>query len=253
MNVFTLALLNLCLPLMFAQTVDEYVRRGDEWYARCQNDSACAEYERAYRNDSSSFQVLKRMTMIYNDKGRILLHASNQSEPMYRKAIVYAERLDSLYPLRAESHFWFALCKGSLIPFQSIKEKILGSKDVLHHLQEAVRIDSTMTLAYVLMGIFWRETASLSWFEKAFVRIVYGESFDKTYQDSENILLLARHLDRQCPYVYYELYWTYKAMDKHDLAIDNLGKVLAISPANLRERVQQQEAETELKLAMSAR
>jgi tetratricopeptide (TPR) repeat protein len=235
----------LSIPNAISQSADDYIRRGDSAYAQCLNDSAKVEYEQAYKLEPDSFAVLKRMATVYNDEGRALLHSSDSSEEKYRKAIPFARELVARYPDMAESHFCLALCLGSLIPFQSVRQKIAGSKEVLYHLNETLRLDSSMVLAYVLLGVFWREAASLSWFEKAFVRIVYGESFDKTIQDSENILLRARELDPKCSYVYYELYWTYKSMGKKELAMQNLSAVLAFSPVNLREKIQQKEARNE--------
>ena len=233
------------LSCVFAQSADDCIRLGDCAYAQCLNDSAKAEYEQAYKLAPDSFEVLKRMATIYNDEGRALLHTSDSAEHKYRKAIPFARELAARYPDRAESHFCLALCLGSLIPFQTVRQKIAGSKEVLFHLNETLRLDSSMVLAYVLLGVFWREAASLSWIEKAFVRIVYGESIDKTIQDSENILLRAKELDPKCSYAYYELYWTYKSMGKKELAMQNLSAVLSFPPVNLREKIQQKEARKE--------
>ncbi len=235
----------LYAPCVFSQTPDDFIRLGDCAYAQCLNDSAKVQYERAYKLAPDSFEVLKRMATVYNDEGRVLLHSSDSAEVKYRMAIPFARELAARYPDRAESHFCLALCLGSLIPFQSVRQKISGSKEVLYHLNETLRLDSSMVLAYVLLGVFWREAASLSWLEKAFVRIVYGESIDKTVQDSENILLRAKEMNPRCSYVYYELYWTYKSMGKKELALQNLSTVLAFSPVNLREKIQQKEAREE--------
>ena len=235
----------LSLPNALSQSAEDFIRLGDYAYAQCQNDSARVQYEQAYKLAPDSFEVLKRMATVYNDEGRVLLHSSDSAEEKYRKAIPFARELAVRYPDSAEAHFYLALCLGSLIPFQSVHQKISGSKEVLYHLNETLRLDSSMVLAYVLLGVFWREAASLSWFEKAFVRIIYGESIDKTIQDSENILLRAKELDPKCSYAYYELYWTYKSMGKKDLAMQNLSAVLEFSPVNLREKIQQKEARKE--------
>jgi hypothetical protein len=146
-----------------------------------------------------------------------------------------------------------ALCLGSLIPFRGVKEKISDSKEVLSQLNTTLRLDSTMALAYVLLGVFWREAASLSWLEKTFVNVFYGESFNQTVQDSEQALLHAIYLDPSCSYAYYELYWTYKAMGKKALAAKNLADVLSLFPANMREKKQQEEAKEEWNLAIAGK
>jgi tetratricopeptide (TPR) repeat protein len=238
------------LAIMLSHPSD-HLMKGDEFYQSFDNDQALKEYQLAYNDSPSDYNTLLRIVRIHNDFGRIQLRTGPESEMHYRLAAVFADSLQRFYPDSAAAHFWFALAKGSLIPFVGVREKISIGKEVKQQLQETLQRDSTFSYAYVLKAIFDREGSQLGWFEKGIVRIVFGENISGSLFASELYLRKALHYDTTNSFAYYELYWTYKAMDDTAGELSALQHVLKMPPRNLREQNQQEDAQQQLQVLMS--
>jgi tetratricopeptide (TPR) repeat protein len=226
---------------------ENHIALGDYYYQAFDNKTAQQEYEQAYNESPMSYAALLRMVRIHNDNGRIHLRKDSISEVEYRKAIEFADSLAYNYPDSAAAHFWYALAKGSLIPFVGVREKITIGKEVKVHVQRSLECDSSFSYPYVVRAIFEREGAQLSWLEKGIVRIVFGEDLSGSLEASEQYLKTALRYDSSNSYAYYELFWTYQAMGNKLLALSSLQEVINHVPRNLREKQQQEEAREHLK------
>jgi tetratricopeptide (TPR) repeat protein len=237
----------IALILFFIDPPKEnHVARGDEYYLALDNKHALSEYEQAYKESPTDYNSLLRMVRIYNDNGKIHLHKDKVSESEYRTAIMYADSLERYYPDSAETQFWIALAKGSLIPFVGVWEKIAIGKEVKQHVQKSLERDSTFSYPYVIRAIFEREGAKLSWLEKSIVRVVFGENLSGTLAASEQNLKTALRYNPVNSFAYYELYLTYQAMGDTAQAAASLRRILLLQPKNLREKYQQEEARQHL-------
>ena len=225
---------------------ENHISRGDYYYQMFDNEAAQREYEQAYQDSPMSYDTLLRLVRIHNDNGRIHLRKDSLSELEYKKAIEFADTLAHNYPDSAASHFWYALAKGSLIPFVGIQEKIAIGKEVKSHIQRSLECDSTFSYPYVVSAIFEREESKLSWLEKGIVRIVFGEDLSGSLEASEQYLKTALRYDSSNSFAYYELFWTYQAMGNKSLAASSLKEVLKRDPKSLREKQQQDEARLHL-------
>jgi hypothetical protein len=225
---------------------EDHIARGDYYYQTFDNEAAQREYEQAYQESPLSYASLLRLARIHNDNGRIHLRKDSLSELEYRKAIGFADSLSYYYPDSAASHFWYALAKGSLIPFVGVREKITIGKEVKSHIQRSLECDSTFSYPYVVRAIFEREGSKLSWLEKGIVRVVFGEDLSGSLKASEQYLKTALRYDSSNSFAYYELFWTYQAMGNKSLAAASLQEVLKRNPKNLREKQQQDEARLHL-------
>ncbi|HEX9614012.1 MAG TPA: hypothetical protein VGA55_00815, partial [Bacteroidota bacterium] len=161
---------------------------GDRHYRNFDNLAALEDYRRAYELAPNEFEPLVRMIRIHNDIGRSMLRNNDSAEVWYLRAVDYAEELMEKYPQHAESYFWLALAKGSLVPFHSVQEKLDIGKFVVRHARKAVEIDSTFGPAYVVLGILYREAARLTWYEALIANVVFGGSLPGTIDDSEAAL-----------------------------------------------------------------
>ncbi len=228
-------------------TVEVHLRTGDKYFAEGNNEAAVREYLAAEAMAPKELGVLVRLTRVHNDMGRLLLRKSPDAELYYRKAIEYAERLRDAHPNRAESFFFLALCHGSLTPFKSLGEKLELSRDVRANAEKTLEIDSTFTMAYVILGIYYRGVARLSWVERTIVNGILGKNLEGTYEDSERVLKRALALEPNNLFAHAELASTYRSMERHDEAIAALKTVLALPATNARERMQQEDAQRMLK------
>ncbi|HVN47265.1 MAG TPA: hypothetical protein VMU30_00440 [Bacteroidota bacterium] len=221
----------------------DHLAKGDEYYSSFDNEHALAEYQLAYQEHAYRYETLLRLVRLHNDMGVITLYKNKTaSEAQYRLALKYADTLKQEFPDSVAANFWFALAKGSLIPFVGVREKIQIGKEVRQCLHEAIKRDSTFAYPYIVLSIFERESARLSWFERGLVKIIFGEDISGSLQSSEQWLRKALLYDPDNSFAYYELYWTYKAMGDTTRGIDALKHVISISPHNLREKDQQEKS-----------
>jgi hypothetical protein len=225
---------------------ENHLANGDYYYRAFDNESAQREYELAYNEAPSSYASLLRMVRIRNDNGRNRLRKDSLSELEYKKAVVFADSLVCNYPDSAAAHFWYALAKGSIIPFVGVREKIAIGKEVKSHIQKSLECDSSFSYPYVLRAIFEREGAQLSWLEKGIVRVIFGENISGSLEASEHYLKTALRYDSSNSFAYYKLFWTYKAMGKRTMVFSSLQEVIKRVPNNLREKQQQDEAREQL-------
>lgn len=231
---------------MAAQTAEELIRRGDAAYASLDNAAAIAMYRRAVDRAPTDPTPLTRLVRVQNDEGRLALRRSDSSEIFYRRALATAETLAARFPDRAESWFLLALCHGSLVPFKSLREKLEIGRDVEANLDRALALDSTHAMSHVLLGIYYRSAAQLSWMERTLVNTILGKHIIGTLEDSEQALRRAIRLDPDSPYAYFELASTLRAAGRPTEAIEMLRTVVALPYVGAREKLQRQDAERRL-------
>jgi tetratricopeptide (TPR) repeat protein len=229
-----------------SQGKDELIKAGDELYGQLRTEEALHVYEQAYVLAPRDSGTLTRLIRAYSDLGWLHLHKDSTSESFYLHAIAFADSLLELYPNLPESHFWFALANGSMIPFKSTSEKISIGKIVRMHAERALELDSTFAYAYILLAIFEREGAKLSWFEHMIARIVFGGDLKGSYDKSIDLLQKALKYDPNNMYAYFELSRTYDAMDEKQDAIAALEKATALPVHSEREQLLRSFAERSL-------
>jgi tetratricopeptide (TPR) repeat protein len=238
----------LSVFLLFASSgaddavVASRLRAGDAFYRALNNDAALQEYLAAEKQAPNDHEVLIRLIRLYNDMGRLLLRTSGDSESHYRTSIAYAERLRQHYPNRADTYFWLALCHGSLTPFKSLGEKLELSNDVRANAERAIAIDSSFTMAYVILGIYYRGVAHLSWVERTIVNGILGKNLEGTLDDSERMFKKALRLEPENPFVHSEWSRTLRDMNRPDEARAALERVRDLPVTNAREAQQQADA-----------
>jgi tetratricopeptide (TPR) repeat protein len=248
-----LVLIILIGPQSSAQGVAKLLHTGDELYARLETEEALRWYRQAYEIEPRESKTLVRLVRAYGDLGWLHLRKDSSSQSNYLQAAAFAETLLTLEPSKAGAHFWFAMAKGSLIPFVSISEKIHIGKGVRFHAEKAIELDSTYSYAYIILAIFEREGAKLSWFERAIARIVFGEELNGSLTRSEELLFKALKYDSSSAYAYYELSRTYGTMGRKEDSIASLKKVIELPINSQREERQHQNAAKFLARLQSAR
>ena len=220
---------------LHGQTADSLLQEGDARFFHGQTAKALPCYLDAYRSEPHEPPTLIRLIRTYSDLGWLHLHTDSSAEGYYRNAACYADTLLLLKPDLAAAHFWAAMTKGSLIPFGGVGEKLRLGKEVRLEAEKTIALDSTFALAYIILAIFERETAQLSWFERTIARVIFGEELHGSLEASEGLLAKAIHFDPLNSYAYYERYWTYIAEGRKGDAEESLKRVLAIPARSQRE------------------
>jgi len=159
---------------------------------------------------------------------------------------VYADTLLTLNPNLAAAHFWKAMTSGSLIPFGGVSEKLNLGKEVRFEADRAIELDSMFALAYIILAIFERESAQLSWLERTIAKINFGEEMHGSLEALEGFLTKAVQCDSANSYAYYEMYWNHLAEGRKEAVAQSLKKALVIPAKSQREDQQHQLAQNYL-------
>jgi tetratricopeptide (TPR) repeat protein len=215
--VLTLLLILFSSESIFSQTSQLFIQQGDKAYQRFDNLNALLHYEKAYRLKPEKFEYLIRMIRAGNDIGEDL--HSKESERYFEQAVRYAEQMLKRYPKRAETYYWLAVSYGNLALLKGGKEKVKLSGHVQRNAQKAIDINPMYADAYAVLGVYYKEVASLNGFLKVFARVFLGELPDGTYQDAIKNFQRAIKLQTTNPvYVYSQLARTYELMGASEKA-----------------------------------
>jgi tetratricopeptide (TPR) repeat protein len=225
-------------------TYEALIAAGNEHYEAFENREALAAYEQAHTLQPDSFEVLALLARTYNDYGRDRL-AENQrdaAEKSFETAVSYAEMLKSTYPDRAETYFLLAASYGNLALFKGGKGKVETGRAVEAYSKKAVEIDSTFALPYVVLGIFYREVASLNWLERTAANALFGGVPDGSKAQALDMIQRAIELDPDLNFAHYEMARTYESMDEQAKAAEHYRKVIELPPYTSEDARHQQEA-----------
>jgi len=225
------------------EEVTKLLEAGDQCYLRLQTEEALRNYEEADSLAPGRSETLIRLARAYSDIGWLHWQNGSSAESYYVRSVAIADTLVQLYPNLPAAHFWCALTTGSLIPFRGTSEKIHIGKVVRFQAEKAIELDSTYSYAYIILAIFERELAKLSWFERTIARIVFGEDLHGSFARSEELLQKALKYDSSSTYAFFELSLTYEAMGKKAESIVSLKRVIDLPVSSQREERQRQNAE----------
>ena len=229
-----------------SETVEALLAEGDTLYRQFDNRRALDAYEQAYRLDSARYAVLLRLARTHNDYGRDLLAEQNKdaAEQHFDQAVAYARALEAQYPEEAESYYQVAAAIGNLAVFKGGREKVKIGRAVEQYCRRAIALDATHAMAYVALGIFYREVAGLSGLQRAFAKVLFGGVPGGSMEDAVRMLERAVELEPELLAAHYELAWTYHAMNRPADAAAYWQKVLGLPPKStpdLRSKTHAQE------------
>lgn len=213
---------------------DLLIENGDRYYEKFENLKALHEYEEAYKISPDSYEVLTRLIRAYNDVGEDL--KTERSEEYYTKAIQHAKVLQENYPGKAETYYYLATSYGNLALFRGGKEKVKFSRMIEENAKKSVELNSEDYRPYIVLGIYYRQVANLSWYLKVFANSFLGGLPDGTNEDSEKMFLKAIDLKQTDISAYYGLAKTYKVMGRTDETKRYLRKVIELPLAEHMDR-----------------
>jgi tetratricopeptide (TPR) repeat protein len=228
----------LFASLLYSQADKEYLAQGDEYTAKFDNLNAVKSYDGAYKVSPNSYAVLSRITLAYNDEGEELLDLKkrDKAEKYIDQAIKYAEILHKKFPDSALSYTYLALTYGNMAIFKGGKQKIIYAEKVRKNALKSIKMNPSDYFPYIILGMYYREAAGLSWFEKIFAKTFLGGVPEGTYQQSVQMFNRALSLDSNLIIADYQLSKTYKNMGEKDKEIKLLKKVLTMHIRNFRDQ-----------------
>jgi len=137
-----------------------------------------------------------------------------QKEEFYEKALEYADMAIAKDQNSAFAHYVKGATIGRLAQYKGIIQSLFMLDDFDRHLLRAIELDPNNFLAYVAMGMRYRDTP---W------------PF-KNYKKAESYLKKAIEIDPRYVNAYYELAVLYEKMKRYDEARQLYEKILSMEP-----------------------
>ena len=222
----------------------EYLDKGDESFKQLKNLDAMNYYEQAYKIDPDNFNVMIRLVRSYNDVGEEYyeLKNRNDAELYINKAVDFAVLFKNKFPDSAEAYAYLSMSYGNIALFKGGKEKVKYANLVEQNAKKSISINGNNFLPYLILGIYYRELASLNWVERTFANTFLGSLPKGTYEDSERYLKKALSIDPDIIVVVYHLSKTYKEMGRTNEEVSLLKQVQVMQIRNFRDKFAKEKA-----------
>ena len=200
--------------------------KGMALFKGFKNQEAVPFLEKAWAENPGNPTVLTELAYAYNNTGEDL--DSKASEACYEKAVACSEKLRVLAPDRAETYFLLSMTYGNLAMFRGGREKVRLSREIEGLARKGVELDPTYSPNYAVLGVYYREVATLNPILRGFAKYLLGGLPSGTLEDSERMFLKSIATDPANVYGTYQLALTYGEMDRPDKAAAMYRKVLAL-------------------------
>ncbi len=157
-----------CFVNSYGTDYKSLITKGDEYYKKFDLANAVLLYEEAYKLANENYEVLTRLARTYNDLGEDYyeIRDSENSEAAINKALKFGELLSSKYPDSAMTYALLAMSYGNLAMFKGGNEKIKLAHKIKENAEKSIRMNSDNYLPYIILSVYHRQIASLSWLEK---------------------------------------------------------------------------------------
>lgn len=234
--------------MLKANSYSELIEEGDSYYKKFDNIGALKKYEQAYKLAPDNYDVLLRLTRTYNDAGEELkeLHKRDQAEGYITKGVKFAELFKKKFPDSASVYAYLALSYGNMAMYVGGKEKITYANKIKDNASKAQRMNPDDYLPYIILGIYNREVAGLSWLERAFANTFFGDVPDGSYEESEKMFYAALKLKPGMIVATYQLSKTYRELENEKKEKELLNQVLKLPMLDFRDKFAKEKAKSRL-------
>jgi len=234
--------------ICYCTGIKDYLESGDESYSKFNNVEAISYYEKAFNNNPDNFNVLLRLVRTYNAAGEEYYEYRNKTEAEYyiNKALEFADKFRNKFPDSSAAYSYLAMSNGNIALFKGGKEKIKYARLVEQNAKKSISLNPNSYLPYIILGIYYREIAGLSWWERAFANAFWGSVPNGTYEESEKMLKKALSFDPNMIVANYQLAKTYRQMDREPDEKALLQKVLLLPIRDFRDKFAKEKADKRL-------
>ncbi len=229
--------------------LNEFIQKGDEYFSQFDNLSALEKYREAYKLSPDNYEVLFRLARAYNDLGEEYYEyrMRDSSEAMIRNAMVISEKMKTEFPDSAATYAYLAMSYGNQAMYKGGKDKIKLAHKIEENAKKSLSLDPDQYLSYVILGIYYRQIADLSWFERMFANTFYGDVPEGSFEQSIQMFKKALDIKPNTIVASFQLSLTYKAMGDKEKEKAILRKLLNYSQVNFRDKFALRKAERRLK------
>jgi tetratricopeptide (TPR) repeat protein len=236
-----------------AQTADERLKKGDEYYTQLNDEKALEEYLAAAEADPNNFEAAWKACRSLIDVGDLVdakVKGNDEKQKKYYKdAEKYARRAIALNADSTWSQFYLSAALGKYALLLGKKDQIAMSKEVKTAIDKAIELDPTNDLAYHALGRWQRRMAEIGGASRLFGGILYGSIPKGSFDESAKALTKAVELKPDYINHHLELGRTYMALKKYDLAAQEFEKCQALNITLTKDNGYKEEAQKELAVA----
>lgn len=227
MRVSLLFLLMLLLPVSIAAA--DQISYADIDAKRLNGEfGVVLESLRALPDSEGAFELLWRLSRAHYDIGRTKKQPSESAEE-FNRAISLAQQAIAEAPDRAEGYKWLAISQGVLAQQSGTKQKIELSRGVRENIEKALAIEPDDDISLLVLGKWHFGVATLGFFSRTIVKVVYGGLPDASLEQSEQVLKRALAIrDRAAHRL--NLAKVYVETDRNELAVAELERAIMLQP-----------------------
>lgn len=227
---------------------EEYIKQGDSYYQNFDLINAINMYEEAYKLAPENYTVLLKITRGYNDLAEYYYEKRDEinSEKTILKALTLAEKFAGFYPDSAMVYSLLSMSYGNLALHKGGNEKVKLAYKIKENAEKSLSLKPDNYLAYIILGIWHRQIASINWFERAFANTFYGDIPEGSLEESEKMLIKALSIKPGVIIAMFHLSLTYREMDEEEKEIQILEKILALPEKDFRDKYAKRKAKERL-------
>lgn len=228
LNIMIVLIIYIYSLIGFAQSENNYIETGDSFYKKFDLKNAALNYQKAYDKKPNDYYSLQKLTRVYNDLGEYYyeIKDNKNAETSINNALKYAEIFQSKFPDSASVYSLLALSYGNIALFKGDKEKIKLAYKIKDNAEKAIKLNPNDFLPYIILSIYNRQIASLSWFERTFANVFFGKVPEGNIEDAEKMMLKALSIQPGVIIAMYHLSLVYQETDEEEKEISWLKKVI---------------------------
>ncbi len=235
---------------VWAQTVEDHIRQGDEYYAQFDDAKALEAYRLAVEADPANYEALWKLCRACVD----VADQISQNEPgweakqrkLYKEGETYGRQAVRANPNDTWGHFFLSAALGKYALTLGKRDQINMSKVIKNEIEKAIELDNTNDLAYHALGRWHRRMAEIGGAQRFLGGLVYGSIPKGSFEESEQALKKAVELRPDYTNHHLELGRTYLSLKKYDLAKQEFEKVLEVPVTSSKCEDYKKEAQAEL-------
>ncbi len=220
-SVLMLSLAALTLPAA-SQTAQEFILKGDEFYAQFDDKNALAQYLEALKIDPNHYTALWKTARAYVDLGDLLdptlKDLREQQMSYYQKGEDYARRAVKANARDSWGFFQLSAAMGKRLLLLGKKEQVKMSKEVREYIDKAVALDPRNDLALHALGRWHRRMAEIGGVKRLMGGLLYGGIPKGSFEESEKALRQAIAIKPEYGNHHLELGRTLLALEKYQEA-----------------------------------
>ena len=238
---------------MFAQTADERLKKGDEYYAQLNDEKALEEYLAAAAADPNHFEAAWKACRSLIDVGDLVdvkVKGNDAKQKKYYKdAETYARKAVAINPNSTWSQFYLSAALGKYALLLGKKDQIAMSKEVKTAIDKAIELDPNNDLAYHALGRWQRRMAEIGGATRLLGGLLVGSIPKGSFDEAAKALSKAVELKPDYINHHLELGRTYMALKKYDLAAQEFEKCEPLNVVLTKDNIYKEEAKQELAAA----